>query len=237
MRALTRPVSPDALEWAHRLLGVALAALALQQAMGGHLGVHAGALYGRRPAFLPLLPPLAAGALWLAQILAGGAVALGLRRRWTVPAAAALALAGLSQAYFNQGMFLFLTLTALALESVAAARAQLLLLYIASAAFKLRDGFWTGDSLEALLVQVSERGLGPILTLEPAWAPALSKAALLGELALPALLLLTPAAGVAAAAALHLGFALALPGLWPFTATALAAALLFLPRKFPKMAP
>lgn len=228
MRALTRPVKPWALECAYVTLGLALAALALQEALAGHLGVSAGALYGRRPAVLPLLPPLAMGILWLGQIAAGGLIALGVKRRPALWAAAAFAGLGLTQAYFNQAMFLFLTVLALALDSVPAARAQLLILYAASAAFKLRDGFWTGDSLRVLLEQVRDRGLSPLVELPASAARPLSVAALLLEIALPFALLRCPPEAVAAAIVLHAAFALGLPGIWPFTLTCAAAALLFL---------
>lgn len=228
MRALTLPAKPWAEDLCLRLLGVALAALALQEALSGHLGVSAGALYGRRPAFLPLLPPMAMGAVWLGQIAAGALITLDLKRRPALWAAAALCGLGLTQAYFNQAMFLFLTVLALALDSVPAARAQLLLLYAASAAFKLRDGFWTGDSLSALLEQVRDRGMSPVIALPASAARPLSIAALLLEIALPLALLRYPPEAVAAAIVLHAAFALGLPGLWPFTLTCAAAALLFL---------
>lgn len=228
MRALNRPVSPWALECSYLLLGLALAALALQEALAGHLGVSAGALYGRRPAFLPLLPPLFMGCLWLGQIATGGMIALGLKRKQALRAAAVLCGLGLTQAYFNQAMFLFLTTLALALESVPAARAQLLLLYIASAAFKLRDGFWTGESLRVLLEQVRDRGMSPLVDLPVSAARPLSVAALLLELALPFALLRYPPEAVAAAIVLHAAFALGLPALWPFTLTCAAAALLYI---------
>ncbi len=232
MRALSAPPAPWACEWAHRLLGVALAALALQEAAAGHLGVNAGVLYGRRPHVLPLLPPLAMVLLWLAQIAAGALVALGLKRRAALRAAAALCGLGLTQAYFNQGMFLFLSLLALALDSVPSARAQLLLLYAASAAFKLRDGFWTGDSLAALLAQVRDRGLEPLVSLPLSAAPLLSRLALGAEIVLPLALLRRPREAVAGAIALHAALALGLPGLWPFTLACSGAALLFIrPRR------
>jgi hypothetical protein len=224
-----RGVSPAALAWSYRLLGIAVAAMALQEAEAGHLGVNAGALYGRRSGFLPLLPVAAMAALWLIQIAAGAAVALGWRRNAALRVAAAAVALGLTQSYFNQKMFLLLLLTSLALESMQAARAQLLLLYLASAAFKLRDGFGSGASLTALLEQVRDRGLAPWIVLPLAAAPALSKLALAGEALLPLALWKRPRAGVAAAVAMHLSFALFLPGLWPFTLTACAAALLFLP--------
>lgn len=226
MRALNRPVEPWALECSYVLLGLALAALALQQAVSGHLGVAAGALFA--PHLLPSLPPLARGVLWLAQIAAGAMIALGLRRGPALWAAAALMGFGLTQSYFNQGMFLFLTTLALALDSVPAARAQFLLLYMASAAFKLRDGFWTGDSLRAALEQVRDRGLSPLVDLPVSAARPLSVAALLMEIALPFALLRYPPEAVAAAIVMHAAFALGLPGLWPFTLTCAAAALLYI---------
>ena len=219
-----------ALTWPYRLLGLAVAAMALQEAEAGHLGVQAGALYGRRPGFLPLLPAAAMIALWLLQIAAGASIALGYKRSWAMRAAAAATLISLTQSFFNQKLFLLLTLAAVELDpSLDAARAQLILLYVASAAFKLRDGFGSGASLAALLEQVRDRGLAPWIAVPLAAAPLLSKLALAGEALLPIALWKTPRAGVAAACAMHVAFALCLPGLWPFTLTACACALLFLP--------
>lgn len=254
MPAVTRRgVSPAALEWSYRLLGAAAVAMAAQEAASGHLGVHAGTLYGRRPEFLPLLPAAAAVALWLAQAGAGFALLTGWKRRAAVRLAAAAMLAGLTQSFFNQKMFLALTLLALAIDppdprapalasepgpAVRAARLQLVLLYLASAAFKLRDGFGSGASLTAALEQVRDRGLAPLIpaaaTLAlmaslPAAVKALSWLTLAVEAALPLALIRRPSWGVAGAAALHLAFAACLPGLWPFTLTACAGALLFLP--------
>lgn len=217
--------------WTDRLLGLACAAMALQEAQSGHLGVAAGVLYGRRPEFLPLLPPWADAALWLIMIAAGAALCLGWRRKTALWVAVAAVGLSLTQAYFNQKMFLLLTLTALALESPETARAQLLLLYIASAAFKLRDGFASGASLSALLEQCNNRGLTPTVALPLALAPLASKFALVAEALIPVALWKKPKAGVAAAILLHLGFALCIPGLWPFTFTCAASALLFLPSK------
>ncbi len=238
MHALSRPVSRGALDWSFRLLGAAVIVMAAQEYAAGHLGVHAGELYGRRPAFLPLLPADGMIALWVIQAGAGAALISGWKRTIVLRIAAAAVFLALTQSYFNQKMFLALTLLALSIEppdseeagpSIQAVRAQLLLLYIASAAFKLRDGFGSGESLGAALEQLRDRDLTPWIVLPLAAAPLMSKLAIAAELAVPAALLRTPRAGVAAAVALHLGFALCLPGLWPFTVTACAAALLFLP--------
>lgn len=218
-----------AVNWPDRLLGAAVVVMAAQEYLSGHLGVHAEVLYGRRPGFLPLLPAGLMVALWLIQAAAGFAMIAGWKRDAAVRAAAVATFAALTQHYFNQKMFLALTLTAFALEP-RAARAQLVLLYIASAAFKLRDGFGSGESLAAALEQLADRGLTPWIALPLAAAPILSKLAIAAELSIPVALLKAPRAGVAAAVALHLGFALCLPGIWPFTLAASAAALLFLPR-------
>lgn len=217
------------LKWTDRLLGAALAGLALQEALSGHLGVQSGELFGRRAGFFPLLPPAALIGLWLAQAGAGLALAAGRRRRLALSVAAAVTALSLTQNYFNQKMFLLLALLSLALDSARAARAQLLLLYAASAVFKLRDGFASGATLAALFAQVAERGMGPALLLPAALAPWLAKLTIAVEAALPLALWKTPRAGAAAAAALHLGFALCLPGVWPFTFACLAVLPLFLP--------
>lgn len=238
MLSLNRGVSRAALDWSFRLLGAAVIVMAAQEFLAGHLGVHAGELYGRRPAFLPLLPAAGMIALWLVQALAGLALMSGRYRKTALRIAAGAIFLALTQSYFNQKMFLAITLLALSIEppdseeagpSIQSVRAQLLLLYIASAAFKLRDGFGSGASLAAALEQIGDRGLTPWIALPLAAAPLLSKLAIAAELALPVALLRAPRAGVAGVVLLHLGFALCLPGLWPFTLTACAAALLFLP--------
>lgn len=218
-------------EWAYRLLGLASAAMALQEAESGHLGVNAGLLFGRRPAFLPLLPVAVMILVWLVQIGAGAAVAANYRRRVALVIAATATAVSLTQGWFNQKIFLGLTLFALALDSEELARRQLLLLYIASVLYKLRDGFWTGASLTAALTQIQDRGMSPWIVLPVACAPLLSKLALAGEALAPAALSKRPRLGVAGVVVLHLGFAACLPGLWPFTLTCAAAALLFLPAK------
>jgi len=215
--------------WSDRLLGLACAAMALQEAESGHLGVAAGVLYGRRPAFLPLLPPWAEAAVWLVMIAAGAALCLGRGRKLALRVAAAAVAVSLTQSWFNQKMFLLLLLTSLALESPRAARAQLVMLYAASAAFKLRDGFASGASLAALLEQIQARGLAPFVVLPVALAPLFSKLALAAEALIPVALWKAPRAGVAAVIALHLGFSLCVPGIWAFTLACVAGALLFLP--------
>lgn len=238
MRPLSGGVSRGALDWSYRLLGAAAVVMAAQEYAAGHLGVHAGELYGRRPAFLPLLPAAGMIALWLLQAGAGFVLISGRKREGAARLAALVTFSALTQHYFNQKMFLALTLASFAIEppdsgkagpAVKAVRAQLILLYIASAAFKLRDGFGSGESLSAALEQLADRGLTPWIVVPLAAAPLLSKLAIAAELALPVALLRAPRGGVAGVFLLHLGFALCLPGLWPFTLTACAAALLFLP--------
>lgn len=235
---IRRGVSREALAWSYRLLGAAVIAMAAQEFAAGHLGVHAGELYGRRPASASLLPAGGMIALWLIQGGAGLALIAGWKRNAAVRIAAFATFAALTQHYFNQKMFLALTLAALSIEppdseepglALRAVRLQLLILYAASAAFKLRDGFASGDSLAAALEQLRDRGLTPWIVLPLAAAPFLSKLAIAAELALPVALLRAPRLGVAGVLLLHLGFAACLPGLWPFTLAACAAALLFLP--------
>ncbi len=67
-----------AVNWPDRLLGAAVVVMAAQEYLAGHLGVHAGELYGRRPGFLPLLPAGVMIALWLIQAAAGFAMLSGL---------------------------------------------------------------------------------------------------------------------------------------------------------------
>jgi hypothetical protein len=150
-------------------------------------------------------------------------------------------------------MLLTLTFLALALDppdpradgfasaprpELALAGGQLLLLYLASAAFKLRSGFCAGDSLVSLFSGLRDRGLSGSLSAAdmiawlsatPGRAPALSIAVVAAEASLPFLLYFRPLWGLAGVVALHLSFSLWMPALWPFTLTATALALLFLP--------
>lgn len=236
MRALSGPPSPEAREWSWRLLGAACVLLALQEWRCGHLDP---LLFARRPGFLPLFPGALRAALWLGQAAAGAALLLAYRRGAAVRVAAAAVLLGLTQSFANQKMFLALLLTSHSLDSGReegpgrrAAKGSLLILYAASAAFKLRDGFWDGASLSAALEQAASRGLAPRLPLPPlpsAVAAAAAAAALAAELALAVMLPLRPRAAVPAALALHAAFGLFLPGLWPFSLACASAALLFWP--------
>lgn len=217
------------LKWTDRLLGAALIVLAAQEYLGGHLGVATGELYGRRAAFFPLLPAAAMIALWLLLVAAGALLASGRRRDIALTIGSAALALSLTQSYFNQKMFLLLVLVSLALESPKAARAQLLLLYIASAAFKLRDGFASGAALSALLTQIRVRDLAPFVALPLSLAPLAAKLSLAAEALLPLALWKSPRAGVAGVIALHLGFCLCVPGIWAFGLACAGAALLFLP--------
>lgn len=249
-----RPCSARAVRWCYALLGAALAGLAVQELTAGHLRGHAGDLWLRHLAAVPLLPPAAAAALWALQIACGAAVAFGVARRAAVRLGAALLCVSLTQCWFNQKMLLALTFLALALDPpepddagvgsvprpvLGLVAAQLVLVYAASVAYKARDGFANGEPLLALFAQLSARGmsgLGPTAALgawaaaAPGRAAALSGAVVLAEAALPIVLILRPRWGVAGAAVLHAGLALFMPGIWAFGAAMLGGAVLFLGR-------
>jgi hypothetical protein len=225
--------------WSYRLLGAALAGLAVQGWASGHLRGQAGELWLRRLPALPLLPPAAAVVLWILMIACGACVALGVVRRAAVVAGTLLLLVSLSQCWFNQKMLLTLTFLALALDppeqdapAFGLVKAQLLLVYAASVVFKLRDGFWSGDALAALVAQMTARGLHGLLPVSALGRPAaLSVLVLAAEALLPFALVLRPRAGAAAVLALHAGLALFMPGIWPFSLTMAGAAVLFLPAR------
>lgn len=223
--------------WSYRLLGAALAGVAVQEWAAGHLRGQAGELWLRHLPAVPLLPPAAAVVLWILMIACGACVAWGFGRRAAVVAGTLLLLVSLTQCWFNQKMLLTLTFLALALDppeqdaqAFGLVKAQLLLVYAASAVFKLRDGFLSGDALAALVEQMGTRGLHGLLPVSAlGHLGALSVLVLAAEALIPFALVLRPRAGAAAVFALHAGLALFLPGIWPFSLTMAGAAALFLP--------
>jgi hypothetical protein len=251
MNVFDRHPRASAVKWSYRLLGAALTGLAVQEMANGHLRGHAGELWLRHLAFIPLLPPPVAVLLWILQIACGAAIALGLLRRHAVRVSAAILCVSLTQCWFNQKMLLALTFLALALDPpepdrtdfeaaanpvLGLVQAQLLLVYAASVAYKLRDGFQHGEPLLAVFTQLSARGLhglGPTATLG-AWLAAspthtswLSIAVLTAEATVPLLLVVRPRAGFYGVVVLHSAMALLMPGLWPFSATMAGAAALY----------
>lgn len=252
MTLFDRRPSSRAVQWSYRLLGAALAGLAVQEFTSGHLRGQSGELWLRHLPTIPLLPPVAAGLLWVLQIACGSAVAFGLLRLHAVRLSAALLCVSLTQCWFNQKMLLALTFLALALDPpepshtdfettvnpvLGLVQAQLLLIYAASVAYKLRDGFGNGEPLSALFTQMNARGmhgLGPTAALgawlnsSPSHASWLAIAVLLAETAIPLILVFKPRLGVYGVVALHAGMALFMPGLWPFSATMTGCAVLFL---------
>ena len=99
--------------------------------------------------------------------------------------------------------------------NVALLRYQLIVVYVFSALNKLLHGFMDGHVLTALL------GISPQLAQPLAWLIVLA------ELVAPLLCWRAPRAGLAVVAGLHIGFAACMPGLWPFTVTMIALAVLF----------
>lgn len=255
-----RRYSPATARWMYRLLGAALAGLAVQEWLNGHLQGHAGQLWLRRLPALPLLPPAAAAALWAAQAACGLGLSFGVARRAATRLGTALLCVSLTQCWFNQKMMLALSLLALALDppdpeepgfadrprpGLALIQAQLLLVYAATVLYKLRDGFWSGDALLALFEQLRARGLSGLLPaaalgarLTAGRAATLSTLVLAAEAAIPPALILRPRRGFIGVVALHAALALFMPGIWPFTAAMAGAAVLFLDREeWSKIAP
>jgi hypothetical protein len=210
----------------HALLGLALLAHVAQDIWAGAWLVHEGVLFPwRHPGLVPLYAAPWLLLEWGVTLTAG----LGLWRERTRWPAACLGVAVLFvsclQRFSNQKALLLVCLVYLVTggrrpraEVYRLLRWQLLLVYLFSALSKIRAGFLDGATLEAL-------GLGLGAAVLFSWVVVVAELA-----ALPLLLLRAPKAGVAGVLLLHVGFALLMPGLWPFTLAMLALATLFLER-------
>jgi hypothetical protein len=227
-------------------LGAALLAQVGVDAVGGVWRIHSGQLFPWR--HLPGVPLYSTRGLlveWLVSLAAGLCMVLGLRLPLAVGAALVACLAGLSQRMSNQQSLMLIVLFFLALNpcgsglsapqqspNIRLIKSQLVIVYVFSALNKLLSGFLDGSALRSVLLE--DAGLGPWVRglgtpLEPVLMVALSWGVVLAELVLPVLLLRRPRWGVAAVALLHASFAVALPGVLPFSLLLLAMSLLFLP--------
>jgi hypothetical protein len=225
-------------------LGAALIARVALDALRGVWRIHSGELFPWR--HLPGVPLYSTHWLlveWLASLAAGLCMLLGLRLRLAVGVALLASLAGLSQRSSNQQWLMLMVLGFLALSpcgvgfsdprdspNLRLVKSQLAIVYVCSALNKGLAGFLDGATLRNSLL---DSAVLPAALLAPGrdgLASALSWAVVLAELALPVLLWRWPRLGVAVVAVLHLGFAVALPGVLPFGLLMLAMSLLFLKR-------
>ena len=222
------------------LYGAALLTEVATDAWSGSLDVHRGVLYPWRwIRVVPLWPPWVLVVVWALLAASGLALVVGRLRPVATRLAALLTFAWVVTRFSNHGALLFLVALFLALappspespdfEQIAQpnlglVRAELAIVYVFTALNKLAHGFQGGTSLENLLgwrLEVTR---------------PLSILVVVAELALPILLVLAPRLGIAGVLALHLGFVLAMPGLWSFALTMLAMSCLFLPPPPPRAA-
>lgn len=218
-----------------RLYGVALVVDVLAELGAGVWQVHTGHLYPwRHLGIVPLYPARGLAVEWALRALGGFALVLGARRprvvalgvRVLVP----VLLVAVLERYSNHGVLLFLLALYLSIAppdltrprfahephpALGLVRAQLVIVYVFSAINKLTHGFGHGDSLANLLAL-------PLRT-----ARMLSWSVIAAELALPLVLFRWPRLGLAGVIALHVTFALLVPGVWSFALTMIAMAILF----------
>ncbi|MDH5672563.1 MAG: hypothetical protein OEZ06_10470 [Myxococcales bacterium] len=233
MRALVdwERFEPGSLGWFYRLLGLTLLARIATDLHVDLWAVHDGRLFPwRHLPGLPLYPPAGLAIEWAMMGLAALAITTGFRLRAGVYLALLVSAVSLTQRYANHRALLLLVLAFLALSPVeprrpglsgerhpnlALIRYQLVIVYLFSALNKVRAGFLEGTALQHLLD----------LDAEP--ARALAWLVVAAEFSLPLLLWRLPWLGLGGVACLHLGFALFMPAIWPFSLLMLAMAVLF----------
>ena len=225
------------------LLGVSLLATVITEITSGVWGVHAGTLFPWR--HVRPFPLYGVGPLcveWALLASSGAALAIGFARNVASRVALVVTAVSLTQRYSNAHALALIVLFFVALDpasprdarfafdahpNFALIRNQLIVVYLFSAANKIAHGFTSGTSLVNLLGVSAANGR------------ILAIATVLGELAIPALLSMRPREGIAAASLMHIAFAIALPGLWPFTILMIAMSALFAgapPRSFRRSA-
>jgi hypothetical protein len=183
---------------------------------------------------------------WLALIVSGLMLLVGVRAQWALRLAAVSTLVGLTQRFSNQQVLLMIVLSFAVLSplwahakrpidspTIGLIRAQLLIVYVFSALNKLTSGFLDGGALLlALRRDSSATGLALLeaLPMLSEGAPALRvlAGAVVGvELLLPLVLLIRPWCGVVTVGVLHAGFAVIFPGVLPFSVLMVAMSFLF----------
>jgi hypothetical protein len=237
------PVDRDrrAVDAFYMLFGASILATVITEIATGVWGVHAGTLYPWR--HIEPFPVYGVGPLvveWTLLAFAAVAVAIGVRRKIAARVLLVVTMVSLTQRYSNARALALIVLFFIAFDpgeaksgmaarldhpSFTLVRAQLVIVYLFSAANKVAAGFLSGATLVNLLgVSI---GVGR----------AMAVATVIAELALPALLVWKPRIALPCVVALHLGFAIALPGLWPFTILMIAMATLFEPRARSRTSP
>ncbi|MDB5213053.1 MAG: hypothetical protein JWO86_980, partial [Myxococcaceae bacterium] len=103
-------------------------------------------------------------------------------------------------------------------------RAQLVIVYVFSALNKLTHGFGSGRSLVHLLGGAASTSPSPF---SPVLATALSLLVIATELAIPVVLVYRPRAGIGLVVAMHVAFALLVPGVISFGIAMSALSVLF----------
>ncbi|MDB4996489.1 MAG: hypothetical protein JWM74_3921 [Myxococcaceae bacterium] len=233
-----------AVTWFLRLYGLALVVDVVTEIAAGVWHVHTGRFYPwRNLGIVPLYPASVLALEWTLRAGAGLALVAGATRATIVAAAvrvAALVLfVAVLERYSNHGVLLFLVAFFLTLAppdvgspdfrdrahpALGLVRAQLVIVYVFSALNKLTHGFGSGRSLVHLLggaVSTSPSSFSPVL------ATALSLLVIATELAIPVVLVYRPRAGIALVVAMHVAFALLVPGVISFGIAMSALAVLF----------
>lgn len=223
----------ERVRWFERLFGVALLVEVATQATSGVWRVHAGASYPwRHLGVVPLERPAFLVVEWLTVVACAMLVILDRRRRaaWRVLAAALLW--GVLQRFSNHGALFFMIALFVAFDppdttaedfesrehvNLGLVRAQIVIVYVFSALAKLLHGFTSGASLANLF------GVAPGLARAGSWV------VIAGELALAALVVKRPRAGVVGIVMMHAVFAALLPNVLSFGVCMLAMAMLWLP--------
>jgi hypothetical protein len=219
------------------LLGLSLVATVVTEISSDVWGVHEGRLFPFRHVWpLPLLGVHALAALWGVLGATGVAIGVGIRRAWALRVALVAAFVDLTQSFSNARSLAVIVLFFVALSppepraasfalrehpNMGLVRAQLVIVYLFSALNKIAHGFVSGVSLHNLF----------------GWSLATSRAlsivTVLGEIALPMLLVRAPVVGLVGVVVMHAAFAWALPGLWPFTFLMVGMGALFAARRSP----
>jgi hypothetical protein len=232
-----------AVTWFLRLYGLALVVDVVTEIAAGVWHVHTGRFYPwRNLGIVPLYPASVLAVEWTLRAGAGLALVAGATRATIVAAAvrvAALVLfVALLERYSNHGVLLFLVAFFLTLAppdvgspdfrdrahpALGLVRAQLVIVYVFSALNKLTHGFGSGRSLVHLLGGAVSTSPSP----SPVLATALSLLVIATELAIPVVLVYRARAGIALVVAMHVVFALLVPGVISFGIAMSALAVLF----------
>lgn len=240
---------PEGMRTAYRLLGAALLAMAAYEAANRQWDVQAGLLCGRRLLSLPRAPAWSVGVEWFVAAVCAAFFLGGRPPAAAVRAAAVAVLWGAGQRYMNQKATLGLVLAYLALDppdpdepdfsarsrpNIGLVTWQLAIVYGFGALQKSFSGFLDGRMLTETFAMVVSMGVWtPVpaaaaagLTGSPAVAAVLACSVVIIEAVLAVLVWLRPRWLLAGAIVLHSAFALFLPGVFSFSLTMTACAVL-----------